>query len=75
MDVADLRRLNMHAADQDNIGPGEIVGFRGRDILVDETDLPPLRQIGRKHQEPPGRHESAHVVKQREGANVPKAGV
>ena len=67
VDVADLRRLHMHAADHDRIRPGEIGGCRPRDVLVDETDLPAFRQIGRKHQQTLRRHEGLDVVEQREG--------
>ena len=59
--VTDLRRLNVHAAGEDRIRPGE-VGGRGRpDVFVDETDLPFCRHVGRDQQEPLGRHECAHT--------------
>ena len=67
MNVTNLRRLHMHAADHDRIGPREIGDCRTRDILVDETDRPGLRQIGRKHQKSLRRHEGMHVVEQGEG--------
>ena len=39
-DVVDLRRLDVHAADQHDVGPGEVGGGGRRDILVDEADRP-----------------------------------
>ena len=44
VDVADLRSLHVHATDQHGIGPGEILRFGARDVLIDETDRPAFRQ-------------------------------
>ena len=41
-DVVDLPALDVHAADEHRIGPGQLVGRGGRHILVDELDLPVL---------------------------------
>ena len=64
VDIPDLRRLDVHAADQHHIGPVEIGAARPRDVLVDEPHLPLRRHIGRDQQQPLRRHESAHVVHQ-----------
>ena len=63
-DVADLRRLNVHAADKHGIGPGEIGGARRRDIFIDEADRPLFGHISRDQQKPLRRHESAHPPEQ-----------
>ena len=71
VDVADLRLLHMHAADEHRVGPGEIRVGRLAEVLVDEAHLPALRQVGGDHQQALRRHEGLHVhqrVGAREGA-------
>ena len=63
-DVVNLRRLDMHAADQDGIRPREIGGAGRRDILVDEANRPLLGHIGRDQQQALRRHEGAHPPEQ-----------
>ena len=63
-DVVNLRRLDVHAADQDGIGPGEIGGAGRPDILVDEADRPWLGHVGRDQQQALRRHEGAHPPEQ-----------
>ena len=62
--VMNLRRLDVHAADEHGVGPGEVLGACRRDILVDETDPPWLGHIGRNQQKPLRRHERAHPPEQ-----------
>ena len=64
VDIPDLRRLDVHAADQNHIGPVEIGAARPRDVLVDEPHLPLRRHIGRDQQQPLRRHKSAHAIHQ-----------
>ena len=66
-DIVHLRRLDMHAADHDDIGPGEIGSLSRRDILVDKAHRPGRRQVGGDQQEPLRRHEGAHPVHQTKG--------
>ena len=63
-DVVNLRGLDVHAADQHGVGPGEIGVGRLSDVLVDEADRPRLRHIGRDHQQALRRHEGAHAFHQ-----------
>ena len=59
----------MHAADKDNVGPGK-VGVRGPlDILINETDLPALRQISSDDQQTLRRHEGAYARHERKGVS------
>ena len=39
-DLVDLRLLDMHARHEHRVGPGEILGGRAGDVLVDETHRP-----------------------------------
>jgi hypothetical protein len=66
-DVVDLRRLDVHAADQHHVRPGKVGLARRAEILIDEADRPPLGQIGCDHQKPLRRHERAHAPHQRIG--------
>ena len=66
VNVADLRRLHVHAAHHDDIGPLEIGVARTLHVLVDEADRPALRHVGRDQQQPLRRHEGAHLVHERE---------
>jgi hypothetical protein len=63
-DVVNLRRLNVHAADKDDIGPGEIRGAGRLDVLVNEADRPWLGHIGRDQQQALWRHERAHAAEE-----------
>ncbi len=63
-DVVDLRGLDVHAADQHGVGPGEIGVGRLADVFVDEADRPSLRHIGRGHEQALRRHERAHAFHQ-----------
>ena len=63
-DIVNLRRLDVHAADQDDVGPLEFGGGRLADILVDEADRPPFRHIGRDQEQALRRHEGAHPLHQ-----------
>ncbi|MEY9448103.1 hypothetical protein ABIE82_005551 [Bradyrhizobium diazoefficiens] len=66
-DVVHLLALDVHAADEDDFRPAELL-FRGAaQVLVDEFDLPVLGQIGREQQKPLRRHEGADAVGQRIG--------
>ena len=67
MDIADLRSLDVHAADHHRVGPGEILRLGACDVLVDEADRPVLGQIGRQHQQALRRHERLDVVEQGKG--------
>ena len=40
VDVVDLRLLDVHAADEDRVGPGEILVGGAAQVLVDEAHLP-----------------------------------
>jgi hypothetical protein len=60
----DLRRLNVHAADQHSIGPGEIGLSRLADVLVDEPDRPRLRHVGGDQQQALRWHERPHPFHQ-----------
>ena len=62
--VVDLRRLHVHAADHDDVGPFEFGGGRLADVLVDEADRPVRRHIGRDQQQTLRRHEGAHALHQ-----------
>lgn len=57
MNVANLRCLNMHAADHHGVGPGELGFGCGRNIFVNNANLPGGRHVGSNYQEPLGRHE------------------
>ena len=62
-DVLHLRPLHMHAADEHDFGPFEIVRGRRLEVLVDEADLPiPRRRCG-DHEKALRRHESADAVR------------
>ena len=61
-DVVDEATLDMHAADEHRIGPQE-VGVRClSDILVDKTNVPMRREVGRDHEQALRRHERLGVV-------------
>ena len=49
-DVDHLPLLDVHAADEHGLGPGEILGRRRLDVFVDEPHLPVGRQVGRDQQ-------------------------
>jgi len=66
-DVLDLPPLHMHAADENNFGPGEIVIAGRRHVLVDETDLPGWRHRGGNDQQALRRHEGADAIGERIG--------
>ena len=66
-DVLDLRLLDVHAAHQHHVGPGEVGLGRARDVLVDEAHRPGVRHVGGDQQEPLRRHEGAHPAHQRKG--------
>src|SRR5262249_5338651 len=66
-DVIYMLALDVHAADEDGFGPFEFFFGRGTEILVDELDLPFLRQIGRDQEQSLRRHESSDAVGQRIG--------
>jgi hypothetical protein len=63
-DIVDLRRLDVHAADQHGVGPGEIGLGRVAHVLVDEADRPRLRHVGGNQQQALRRHERAHPFHQ-----------
>ena len=63
-DVLDLAPLDVHAADEHHVGPGEIRLGRAGHVLVDEADLPVLRQGRGDDQQPLRRHEGLHAVGQ-----------
>jgi len=65
--VVDLRRLDVHAADHDDVGPLEFGRRRAADVLVDETDRPAFGHIGRDEEEALRRHEGAHALHQAVG--------
>jgi hypothetical protein len=50
-DIVNLLALDVHAADQDDVGPLEFCGGRLADILVDEADRPPFRHVGRDQEQ------------------------
>src|SRR5262249_35239920 len=66
-DVIHLLTLDVHAADEHDLGPGEIVLGCRPDVLIDEANLPLLGQIGRNQQQTLRRHEGLHAVGQRIG--------
>ena len=63
-DVANLPGLDVHAADQDHVGPGNVGFGRGRNVLVNEADRPAFGHIGRDQQQSLRRHERTHVMHQ-----------
>ena len=58
----DLAALDVHAADEHGLGPGEIRVAGRRDVFVDEPDLPAGRQGGGDQQQALRRHEGLHAV-------------
>jgi hypothetical protein len=66
-DIVDLSPLHMHAADENHLGPGEIVVGGGRHVLVDETNRPAGWHRCCDDQEALGRHEGANPIGQRIG--------
>src|SRR3984957_440205 len=50
----------MHAANENDIGPGKVRKPGVLDVLVDKTDPPALRQIGSDDQQTLWRHERAY---------------
>src|SRR5690348_8641136 len=63
-DVVHLLALDVHAADEHDFRPFEIRFGFGRQVLVDEANLPMRGQIGREHQQSLRRHESFLAVGQ-----------
>jgi hypothetical protein len=63
-EVMDLRRLDVHAAHQHGVRPGQIGIARFAHVLVDESDRPLLRHVGRNQQQTLRRHERAHPLHQ-----------
>src|ERR1700679_1127319 len=51
----------MHAANENDIGPGKVRRRCALDILIDETDLPALGQIGSDDQQTLGWHKRAYT--------------
>ena len=66
-DVVNLRRLDVHAADKDGVGPGQIVGAGRPDVLVDKANRPVRGHIGGDQQQALRRHERAHAPEQMVG--------
>ena len=67
VDILDGGALDMHAAHENRIGPGEIRIVGRREVLVDEPKLPVLRQRGGDDEKPLRRHEGARVAPERKG--------
>ena len=63
-DVVDLFGLDVHAADQHDVGPREVGSGRRRDVLVHEPHRPAVRHVGGDQQQPLRRHERLHAVHQ-----------
>src|ERR1700722_13190520 len=77
MDITNLRQLNVHAANENDIGPRKGRWICALDILVDEPDLPALGQIGsddqytlRGHEGAYARYELKRVSKSAEGRSI-----
>ncbi len=67
LDIADLLRLNVHAADENHVGPGELRRLRPSHVFVDESNVPALREPGGHDQQALRRHEGANPTHQRVG--------
>src|ERR671919_1520657 len=61
IDALEVRTLNMHAADENHIGPLIISRCCRADVLVHEADVPLARQVGGDDQETLRRHEGPHA--------------
>src|SRR5580704_17871739 len=59
--------LDMHSADEDRVGPGEVIGTRWAHVFVDKADFPDLWQHRRDNQQTLWRHACANPVGQRIG--------
>src|SRR5438552_2757890 len=57
----------MHAADEDGVGPGQLLLSGRPDGFIDYPYLPSLRQIGGDHENALRRHKGAHPIHQRIG--------
>jgi len=57
VDVENLPTLDVHAADENGIRPGELRILRRTDVLVDEAHVPRPRQIGGDNENALRRHE------------------
>jgi hypothetical protein len=67
----------VHAANENDICPRKVRGLCALDILIDESDLPTLRQIGgddqqtlRRHERTYARHQLKRMSKSAEGRRV-----
>ena len=67
VNIADLRRLDVHTRDQHHVCPSEIGRARRLDVLIDEAGLPGCRERGRDHQQALRRHQGADAVHERIG--------
>ncbi len=59
-----LGLLDVHAADQNDVCPGQFCVAHRSDVLVDEADLPSLRQVGSDDENSLWWHEGPHPVHQ-----------
>ena len=59
--------LDVHSADEDRVGPGEVIGTRGVHVFVDKADFPGLGKHRRDHQQTLRWHERAYSIGQRIG--------
>src|SRR6266481_1084937 len=57
----------MHAADEDGVGPGQLLLAGRPDVFIDYPYLPARRQIGGDDENTLGWHEGAHPIHQRIG--------
>jgi len=75
-DVLHCAALDVHAADKDRVCPIDLSIFRGADVLIDEADIPALRQIGGDEENTLRRHEgfdphqAIRVLERAEGGRV-----
>jgi hypothetical protein len=66
-DVVDARPLDVHARDENHVGPRELLRRGALNVLVDEHHLPLFRDQFHHQQDALWRHEALHVAHEREG--------
>ncbi len=65
-DVVNAMPLDVHARNENHVGPGEFFRRHARDVLIDEFDFPLAGNQRRDDQNALRRHEALHVAHERE---------
>src|SRR5579875_18986 len=65
--ILDSAALDVHAADENRVRPGKVIGGGVTHVFVNEADYPALRKDCRDEEQTLRRHEGANTIRQRIG--------